>query len=56
MSGYLGKSPSKSPEAYLTNYARQDAEAPNASPDSNGQAYNQSNEGKGPEQIKSSFY
>ena len=36
--------------------ARQDTEAPNASPDSHGQAYNKSSEGKGPEQIKSSFY
>ena len=50
------KPPSESPEAHLTEYARQDAEAPNTSLDSHGQAYNQSNEGKGPKQINSSFY
>jgi hypothetical protein len=50
------KSPFESLEARLTEYARQDADAPKASPDSHGQAYTQSNEGKGPEWIKRSFY
>jgi hypothetical protein len=50
------KSPFESHEARLTEYAKQDADAPKASPDSHGQAYTQSNEGKGPERIKRSFY
>ena len=43
------KSPSESPEARLIEYTRQNTEVPNANSDSHGQAYNQGNEGKGPE-------